>query len=394
VKIALLGPIETQAVAAATGVNLDGLPPGTAQTPLAPLAAGLLRLGHAVHLITLDPSVNEPVTVTRDRLTITWCPLRGPPAYRTRARALDLFAKEISALTKAVHEAAPDFVHAHWTYEFAEAAVRSRLRALVTMHDLGWQCFFQFRDAYRFFRLMMKYRSVPRVAHLSVVAPFMISQARLYGYRGTVDVVPNGITLPNAATLRLSHRLLAAPRIVTVGSSGRLKNVKASIEAFRTIRRQLPQAELHLFGPGLDAVFAGGEPGVIAHDNVRHQELMTFLSDEATLLIHPSLFETFGVIIAEAKARGIPVVAGATSGGTSYVVANKGGAVVDVRRPDEIAAAALGILTDSERYAAHARDAREDAANRFDKDRVAERYDAIYRRILGNQASSVVEKEW
>jgi len=386
-KIALLGPIETSAVAAATGADLDGLPPGTAQTPLAPLAAGLLRLGHSVHLITLDPSVTERVTVTRDRLTVTWSPLRAPPAYRTRARAMDLFAREVSALTAAIRDAAPDFVHAHWTYEFAEAAVRSRLPSLVTMHDLGWQYFFQFRDAYRFMRLVMKYRTVPRVAHLSVVAPFMVPQARLYGYFGAVDVVPNGISLPDAATLA-PRKSLAAPRIVTVGNSGRIKNVRASIAAFRTLRQQMPGAELHLFGPGLDNRFARGEPGVVPHGSVRHPELMRFLSEEATLLIHPALFETFGVIIAEAKARGIPVVAGAASGGTSYVVAEKGGTVVDVRRPDEIARAALSILAEPGRYAELARDARADAAQRFDNDRVAERYVAIYRRILGDPEST------
>lgn len=392
-KIALLGPIETQAVAVATGTNLDGLPPGTAQTPLAPLAAGLLRLGHSVHLITLDPSVSEPVTATRDNLTITWCPLRAPPAYRTRARALDLFAHEVAALTRAIRDAAPDFVHAHWTYEFAEAAVRSRRPALVTMHDLGWQYFFQFRDAYRFMRLVMKYRTLPRVRHLSVVTPFMASQARLYGYFGKVDVVPNGVALPDAGVLRAAGDSLAAPRIVTVGNSGRIKNVRASVEAFRTVRRHLPHAELHLFGPGLDDQFAGGEPGVVAHGNVTHPDLMRFLSEQATLLIHPALFETFGVIIAEAKARGVPVVAGAVSGGTSYVVADKGGAIVDVRRPDRIAEAALAILSDPARYAGQSRDARADAAARFDKDRVAERYAAIYRRILDDRASPPVARE-
>jgi hypothetical protein len=52
-KVLLAGPLETGALARATGIDLTGLPAATTQTPLAPLAGGLLAAGHQVHILTM-----------------------------------------------------------------------------------------------------------------------------------------------------------------------------------------------------------------------------------------------------------------------------------------------------------------------------------------------------
>jgi L-malate glycosyltransferase len=388
VKIALLGPIETNALGEATGLDLRGAPPGIAQTPLGPLAAGLLERGHAVHVITLDPTVEAPVTMNSGDLSVTWCPFRAPPRYRTRVRAFDLFAREIAHIAKAIVEASPDIVHAHWTYEFAEAALRTRLPTLVTMHDLGWEILFRFRDAYRAMRLLMKYRAMLRIRHLTVVAPFMAPKARQYGYWGPVEIVPNGIDIPDFDPAAPALRPLDAPRIVMVGNTDKLKNIAAGMAAFRIIRQRLPQARLHLFGPGLDGDYATGEVGVTGHGNVAHRKLMEFLADEATLLIHPSLTECCPVIIEEAKARGVPAVGGRFSGGVGYVIGpGQGGSLADIRRSADIARAALALLWPRELYVAHAKAARADAIVRFDIRHVTDQYLSIYERLVFAPAS-------
>lgn len=275
--------------------------------------------------------------------------------------------------------ASPDIVHAHWTYEFAEAAVRSRLPHLVTMHDLGWDYFWQLRDAYRLMRLAMKYRTMPRVRHLTVVAPFMVNKARQYGYFGNVAVVPNGIEIPGELATRKT--VPSRPKLVSVGNSGAIKNIRASVEAFKRIKRDIPAAELHLFGPGLDATFGTAEPGVIAHGNVEHTWLLDFLAREATLLIHPSKLETFGVVIAEAKARGVPVIGGIKSGGVPFVCGTDAGCLlVDTTDPDAIARAALQLLSGSDAHL-HGPIARRDASARFDSRDTTQRYLEMYQEI-------------
>lgn len=340
-----------------------------------------------MHIVTTDASLTEPLTLVDDGFSITYCPLRGAPRHRARVRSMDLFETEIRHLTTAIKALAPDIVHAHWTYEFAEAALRSGYPHLVTMHDLGWENLFHFRNPYRLMRLVMKYRTMWRIRHLAVVSPAMIARAPVYGYFGKVDLVPNGVEIPPQPQFRPADAL-ARPVIVTVGDAGPIKNAQASIRAFQRIRQKRPEAELHLFGSGLDAAFAASAPGVVAHGNTPHTELMRFLAERATVLVHPSRLETFGVILAEAKVRGVPVVAGRRSGAVPFVCADGVSRLVDIEAPQAIADGVRDLIDDAAAYAHARRRSREDVIERFSIAATAAAYAAIYRRIAGPPAPS------
>jgi L-malate glycosyltransferase len=381
-RVVLAGPVLTSSLRTSLGLRLAGAPPGVARSPVEPLAAALRSAGHEVHIVTTDAAVRQPVSIAEAGFSITYCPVRGAPHYRARVRAMDLFEVEVRHLTAAIRALAPDIVHAHWTYEFAEAAVRSGYPHLVTMHDLGWENLLHFRNAYRLMRLVTKYRTLWRVKHLTAVSPFTAGRAPFYGYFGKVDLVPNGIEIPPDLIPRHTGDT-ARPVIVTVGDAGPIKNVRTSLLAFQQIRRRLPQAQLHLFGPGLNAAFAADAPGVHAHGSTPHAELMQFLAERATVLVHPSRLETFGVILAEAKVRGVPVVAGKRAGGVSFVCADGVSRLVDIESPRQIADAVLGLIENAAAYE-HARQrSRQDAVERFSISASAAAYLAIYRRITG-----------
>ncbi|RYF50178.1 MAG: glycosyltransferase [Cytophagaceae bacterium] len=383
-KILISGPVLTSAIADATCINLTDLPPGTTQTPIAPLAAALISAGHEVHLVTLDPSIDEVQSYERDGLRMTFCPLRGAPRFKARHRMKDLFAVEIAHLTRVIAQSDADIVHAHWTYEHAEAALRSGKPYLVTMHDLGWDYLFLFRDAYRLMRLAMKYRAMMRVRNLTVVGEFMLGKAWQYGFRGKADFVPNPI---GPADWR--PKVIEAPVFVAVGNPNAIKNIPAAIAAFELLQFNNPAAELHLFGPGLDAGYAlaQGVRGVIMHGNVEHRELMRFLAEHATVLIHPSRLETFGVIIAEAKMRGVPAIAGLSAKGTLDAIGDVG-TLCNIESPVEIAQAAQDIIADQTRYACLQRASHNDVNKRFSAGKVADVYSAIYRRVI-NEAKQL-----
>ena len=377
-RVLLAGPVDGHALADSLGCARDGVPVGYGYSPLNALIPGLLDLGVAVELVTLDPSLDSPHSCDLGPVRLTTCPVRGAPRYRARARSGDLFAREIAYLRAVIDASRCDVVHAHWTYEFAEAALRSGKPHLITMHDVGWDCLRHYRDPYRAMRLIMKYRVMLRARAVSAVSPYVASQAWHYGYFGKADVVPNPI-----AWAPLAAKSPERPVIVTVGSDSHLKNVAASLAAFSPIRARFASAQLHLFGPGLDAhgAFSNAPPGVTCHGEVAHDRLMHFLQERATLLIHPSRSETFGLIIGEAKMRGVPVVAGRNSGGVGYVVGEAGGVLVDINQPARIASAALALLSAPDHYRALQQAAHDDAHARFGVAQVASGYLSLYRRI-------------
>ncbi len=377
-KIAIAGPIETGSLGAAMHIDMHGLPRGQGAAPTVPLAAELVRQGFDTHIVTLDAFINEPVTYNFGKLKITYVPLRAPPQYRHRERMKDLFGREIRLLTQAIQNSGADVVNAHWTYEYAEAAVRSRLPHVVTMHDLGWDYFLIYRDIYRAMRLLMKYRVMSRIKHMTAVAPFVGEKSWQYGYFGNVEVIPNPI-LPGSGLRRQTENI----NLVTIGNGGRIKNVAASVAAFKIMRRSVPSAKLHLFGPelGSDGAF-GHIDGVVSHGNTPHIELMNFLESEATLLIHPSRIEACPVILGEAKIRQLPLVAGKHSGGVGFVVGGAGGLLVDIEQPQMIAGAALSILQNPARYQSMQKDGYADAAERFSVEKIAKQYVTSYERSL------------
>lgn len=382
-KIVLAGPWATQPFRDALGVPIEGAPEGVIQTPIGPLAIELLRRGHSVKAVCLDPSVAGRVHFGVAGLELVFLPYRK----RARQRVVDLFEQEIRHVQAELATSDADIVHAHWAYEYAEAAVRSRLPHLVTLHDAPIQVAMIFRNLYRSARAIIAIRVLSRVLAVSVVSPKMKYWVRFHGYFGLIDLTPNGIEIPSMG--RGAEQRLSSPfRIVTVGDAGSGKNVAAAIHAFRLIRTSRPEAELHLFGHGLDQDYAQGEPGVVGHGLQAHGELMRFLDREATLMLHPSLHETFGVAVAEAMARGVPAFVGRRSGGVAFVVGEELSALlIDVRKPAEMARAVLELLGEPARYAELSRLGRARIEREFSTARMVDAYEAIYARIIAGSTT-------
>eukprot|EP01031_Cornospumella_fuschlensis_P052636 gene52636-64327_t len=88
------------------------------------------------------------------------------------------------------------------------------------------------------------------------------------------------------------------------------------------------------------------------HGKVAHRKLVGALG-ELDALLHPSLEESFGVVLAEAMALGLPVVAGRDSGAVPWVMGADAsgqcaaGVLVDVREPAAIASALRSLFDDS-----------------------------------------------
>ena len=165
------------------------------------------------------------------------------------------------------------------------------------------------------------------------------------------------------------------PYLLAVGDLRAKKNLRRLVRAFASLRAD--GLEHRLLLAGADA----GEGAALHGDGV---ELLGYVDDArldallrgAAALVHPSLYEGFGLVVLEAMARGTPVVAAdatalpETAGGAA--------ALCDPLDPDDIARAIRAVLDDPERYAERGR-AR---AAAFSWERTAAATRAVYEELL------------
>lgn len=402
--VALVGPIATADIAPLLHGGGAGLPPGYEGAPLmGVLVEGLLRAGHRVTAITLSRGLplrrDAALWAHGDRLAFALCPLRPrawPPNGRWPGRILDLYRLERRVLHDAIVQAQPDLVHAHWLGEFAWAALATGLPHLVTSHDDPVQVArFQRglrRRGYRWLRAAMAWHVLRQARAVTAVSPYL-AQALQGQARAAVAVVPNPVS-PRALALRREPEPGRA-RILMVGHGfDARKNAQAGLRGFAAVASGWPDVELvavgHDFGPGQAAECWWRQEAPEQIGRVRflgplpHDEVLAWMC-QSDLLLHPALEESFGVVIAEAMAVGLPVLAGRHSGAVPWV-AGETAALVDVGSAPAIAAALERWRTGRTASEALALQARAAAATRFGADAVVGAYGALYAQALDSQA--------
>ena len=337
--IALVGPAEPRSLERHLNTEVS-IPDGLGGVPVNELADGLLALGHRVSIYTCSPAVNTTVRMGGERLDITVVPYR----HSARARALDFFRQERRDLERELKNSSADIVHAHWTYEFALAAIKSaNSPVLVTAHDAPLTILRHMTDAYRLIRTAMAIRVRFAIRELTAVSPYLEHSWRTQMlYRRPISVIANVVPdLPPADPSSVRSRWV----ILDVAGDSPLKNVRTLIRAFAIVVAKYPKAELRLVGPGL----AAEDP--IA-EWARSQQLdrnITFVGSadrarianeyaRASILCHPSLEEAQPLALIEALRAELVVIGGASSGGVPWTLFDgRAGILVDVRSASAIA---------------------------------------------------------
>jgi glycosyltransferase involved in cell wall biosynthesis len=318
------------------------------------LSVELERAGLSVEVVTSD--------LLRDR-PFARLPRPGPgdPVPVRRHRAVRFFPAPhglgivAPGLVDDVLTRPADVVHAHaFGYPPTWAGVwRRRLRRtplILTAHS----------DAGRGTRMSQLYaRAVARstLARADRVVALTQTERSHLARLGVPDerivVIPNGVDLDEFSA---EHPLktLGAPFVVLY--LGRLypeqKGIATLLEAFASMSRS-PAPELRLVGEdwgGLALVDAAVRlhslgasvvtTGVLARDAVL-RELA-----RADVLVLPSTFEPFGIVLLEAMASGLPVVASNVGGIPEIVRDGETGFLVPPRRPSELAAALERLRSD------------------------------------------------
>lgn len=346
-----------------------------------------LRAGHEVVIFTLDLTVNAIIKLTGERLTI----YIGEYRKNSRLRGLTFFFKEISQLRECVESEKCDIVHAHWTYEFALGALTATCPIVVTVRDMAGKVLVLFRDGYRLIRWVMNWWVFLQKKKIRFIANSNYLQEQIQlKYRVDVPVIPNAVS---NGFLLTEQRHKKHNIIVSISNGwGKLKNIDVLIFAFKQIRQKLPDAELWLVGgefrkdhPNVEKLLSGDAmifDGVRLLGNIEHDELPKLLQ-QIDVMVHPSLEESFGNILIEAMAQGIPVIGGKSSGAVPWVLGDgHAGVLCDVKSSCDIADKATEILTNAEEWKKYSEAGRNYVNQNFTAASVMKQTFAVYHECI------------
>ena len=382
--VAMLGPISPAQLRDLldTGSSSGELTEGLGGPPVNLLVRELVSRGRHMLVVSLDPAVEHELVLQGPSLRIIIGPYRARPAR-------DFFAAERAYVQEVLRRERPDMVHAQWTYEWALAAQASGLPHIITAHDAPLNILrFDF-GPYRIAKTLMAYRVLSRARRVVSVSPYVSAHlSRLMLYRGRANVIPNGMPESLFARASLSR---PAGRPVTFATSlngwaGR-KNGKVAIEAFARTRLRHPEARLIMFGRGHgwgeEGQHWAGEHGVVEAiefaGHVPYATMIERLADEVDVLVHPALEEAQGMVLLEAMALGVPVIAGEGSGGVPWTLdEGRAGVLVNVTDAHAVADAMDGLANDLDERISWGQRGRELAIRRFHIRRVADAYEQIY----------------
>jgi glycosyltransferase involved in cell wall biosynthesis len=389
--VGITGPVSLTPLRSFLNLSPGCSLPSTYSFPLVgQLAAALVERGWRVTVFAGSYDLTRPECFTGTGVTVWVVPLRR------RGAAYDFYREERRSLAPLMQTSGCDLVHAHWTYEFAAAALDSGLPTLVTAHDspLAIVRHFMFTRGGPFWmaRALLAAGIIRRASHLTSVSPYCLEHIRrTLRPCGELRVVPNGISEEWMAAGRA--RKPKGDGVFRVASVlqgfGRRKNSQKALRAWARVMRTFPAARWTLFGSGYEpggeaerwARSRGLEGGVVFKGHCPQEAIRKALADETDLLFHPSREESFGMAPLEAMALGIPVLGSRNAGGVPYVVGDAG-LLVDVEKVDEMAEALERLGGDPGMREELGRRGRERAGGEFSFEAMVTRYERAYRDVV------------
>ena len=187
---------------------------------------------------------------------------------------------------------------------------------------------------------------------VQAISHYLADYARIMGYKGKVEVIPNGIdlkkfALSNPQFPKSSHEIVLITTSRLVGKNG----VRDIISALQLLPENV---QLEIIGTGplefklkQDVMDLKLESRVKFIGHVSNEEIPKFLH-QADIFIRPSLSEGLGISFLEAMAAGLPVIATPVGGIPDFLKDGETGLFCEVRNPENIARQVTRLLGDEE----------------------------------------------
>jgi len=293
------------------------------------LLAGLRLRGHEVTLIRPQLPAGEPES---GAITVRGLPLPGYPAVRLGLPAGGFLRRRWQARR-------PDVVHVVTEGPLGWSAVRAARRLGIPVTSGFHTNFDRYSRHYGFGWLSQPIaaylRRLHRRAHATVVPTAVLAAALADDGIPGVYVVGRGVDTQLFDPARRSEALRrawgAAESDLVCLYVGRLaaeKNLELVVESFSAVLRERPSARLVWVGDGPSRHPLAGASLPQHFAGWRREADLAAHYASADMFLFPSLTETYGNVVAEAMASGLPVLAYRTAAAAELIVDGKNGLTV------------------------------------------------------------------
>jgi glycosyltransferase involved in cell wall biosynthesis len=364
---------------------------GGAEAQVVDLAVGLRQRGWEVEIVSLLPSGHPMADLRGTGVTSSCLEMRrGVPDPAALGRFIGL-----------VRSLRPDIVHSHMTHPNLLARLARPLCPMpVLLNTLHGYKMYSVQSGSYLLR-EMAHRITDRLADITTVV--CQAAADRYARNGAVSqsrlmVVPNGIRTafyqPNETIRRQKRRQLGVENDFVWLAAGRLEKVKdypTMLRGFAGALQAGANQVLLIAGGGslkreLELLaFALGIGGKVRFLGVRDD--IGDLLQAADAFVLSSSFEGLPLVLLEAGARGLPIVATRVGGNPEVFREGVGGYLVPAQRPLELGRAMERLIDlPAPERKAMGRAARQDVLERFCLEKVLNRWEDLYFRLMARKA--------
>ena len=359
------------------------------------LGIELARRGHEIHFISYAQPFRLPHFM--ERIYFHEVEMVNYPLFEHNNYSLSLAAM--------MHEVALrerlDVLHVHYAIPHATSAWIARemlgpehpVKIVTTLHGTDITLVGQEKSFWEITRF-----SILRSDGITAVSDYL-KRETVDAFRvpeNSIEVIPNFVDPElydrnrypcwKTAFLRDGEKL-----VIHVSNFRAVKRVRDVVRIFALLQKEVP-SRLVLVGDGPERTEAADEArqqGVT--DRVvflGKQDSVAEIMACADLMLLPSKNESFGLVALEAMASGVPVVATRAGGLPEVVDSGVTGFLGEVGDVEAMAAGAVEILRDDERWRATSEAARASAVERYGVDVIIPRYERYYERVLNGGGST------
>lgn len=294
----------------------------------------------------------------------------GVPVHRIKGPKDPFFRLNVSPwasrdMRKIIEKGNFDVVHAHHAFSRTplsalHIARELGIRAVLTTHTVSFMPDYEYlwsalSYSYPVYRIMLS--KADRIIAVSSAAEHFIS----YFTDVPITVIPNGVDTSFFKPLSKEYAreqmgFDPSPSFLYVGRLVSKKGLFTLLLAFRSVKKEIPDARLRIAGKGrLKAVLSSMAKAIGIAESVEFlgyvpDEKMNALFTSADIFVLPSSFgESFGIVLLEAMASGTPVIGTRVGGIEEILGGGRYGVLVPPSDPEELSEAMIKLMKDEEK---------------------------------------------